>query len=147
MMFRRLFALGLLAFLFFGLLGFIGRATWARSESAWMQGYLAGQQAAASSEDDAANAQPPRMYPDAYGYGRYHSHFRGGFFPGLGLFTCLIPLFLLGGFFFLMGPRRRRWYGSGPCGHHPHGRHHQHGRHKPPWVDDDDLADEPVMKA
>ena len=146
MMFRKLLALGFLAFLFFGLMGFIGRASWARTESAWMQGYLAGQQAA-NREDGAAAARPP-SYPEAYGYGRSYPHFHGhgGFFPGFGLFACLIPLFLFGGFFFLMGRCRRHWHGHGP-GAWKHHRHPHSDHHKPPWVDDNDLADEPIMKA
>ena len=142
MIFRRILALGFLAFLVFGLLGMVGMAGRARSESAWRQGYLAGQQAAAS--EDGAPPSQPFIGSEAYGYGRYHPHFHShsGFFPGLGFFACLIPLFFLGIFFFLVGPRRRRWR-HGPW-HHGPGRY---SPHKPPWVDDNDLADEPVMKA
>lgn len=153
MIFRRILALGFLAFLLFGLLGFVGMAGRARTESAWMQGYLAGQQAAAG--EDGAAANQPYTGPGMYGYGRYSPHFHGygRFFPGFGFFTCLIPLFLFGGFLFMAGRRRRHWHrhGHGPWRHHPHGSWGhgpgQPGFHKPPWVDDDDLADEPVMKA
>ena len=148
---RKFVGLGLLALLVFGAMGFVGMAGRSRSESAWMQGYLAGQQAAVGAEDGAATNLPP-PHPGAYGYDGYYRGHRG-FFPGVGLFFCLFPLFMFGGFFFLLGGRRRWRHGHGPWGEHgPHGRHHHHrhphpGSHKPPWVDDADLADEPIIKA
>jgi len=152
MIFRKLIGLGFLAMILFVFLGAFGTMRQSRTNMAYMQGYIAGQQAAAS-EDGAVNgnaATAPPMPPYSY-----NTHFRGhgGFFPGMGLFFCLLPLMFFGGMFLLFGlfGGRRHWHhGHGPCGSwqggHKHGGYMKSGP-KPPWVDDNDLADEPVMKA
>ena len=149
MIFRKLIGLGFLAIMLFAFLGAFGTMRQSRTNTAWTQGYIAGQQAAAG-EDDAVNTAPPTS---PYGYDTYYRSHRG-FFPGIGLFLCLLPLMFFGGLFLLFGGKRRwrhgpgSWHHHGPChGNHPWKGGHKQGGEKPPWVDDNDLNDEPVMKA
>lgn len=140
MIFRKLIGLGFVAILFFAFFGAVGSMRQNRTDAAYMQGYLAGQQAAAS-EDGTINTAPPAT---AYGYNK-HVRGHGGFFPGAGFFLCLLPL-LFFGFMFMVGSCKHRW----KHGHYGKWHNHKHwkgGPPKPPWVDDDDLTDEPVMKA
>ena len=161
--FGKLFKLFFLGFLILGILGFFGRGGHGRYQSAYQQGFIDGQQSAATSKaavpDGVEGPVPvvPERNPGANIY--YHGH--GFFFPGFGLFFCLIPLFFLGMFF--MGFGRRRWHGHhhhrgnwgpygsgrgpwgyGPCGH---GKD-EGGRTKEKSPDDiDDGSDEPIFHA
>ena len=88
MIFRKLIGLGFLAMMLFVFLGAFGSMRQSRTNMAYMQGYIAGQQAAAG-EDGAVNgnaATAPPMPPYSY-----NTHFRGhgGFFPGIRL--VLLP--------------------------------------------------------
>jgi hypothetical protein len=120
--FRKLFGLFFFGLLIFGLLGLFGRGGHGRYQSAYNQGFIAGQQAAADSGEAApegsegAAPAAPDNYPGANLYYRGH----GFFFPGFGLLFCLVPFFLIGLFF--MGFGKRRWHG------HRHHRGHW-GRH------------------
>lgn len=131
MMFRKLFGLGFLALFFFAFLGLVTSGGRSSGEAAWMQGYIAGQQAAGGGEDGTTVVVAPEF---SAGYGRVFG--RTHFFPTLLVLTCLVPFFLMG-FFFLMGKKHWR---------HKYGRWHHHGN-KAPWIDSDDLSDEPIMKA
>ena len=144
MIFRKLIGLGLLALMLFAFLGAFGSMRQSRTDTAWIQGYIAGQQVAAG-EDGATTTAPP-MSP--YGYGGYYQGHRG-FFPGVGLFLCLLPLMFFGGLFMLFGGRRHWQHEHGPW--HKHGPCSKRGPHKgdnfkPPWADDDDFAGDPVQK-
>ena len=149
MFFRKLIGFAFIAMLFVGAMSLFGMGR-GRTQDAWTQGYIAGQQSVTTNADDMSTVPlaPANSYANhnEFGYGR--SHF--GFFPGFGLLFCLIPLFFFGGLFMLFGGRhrmgmgrRRHWCRPG------HWQHHDHEKYKgtkPPWVDDD-LADEPIMKA
>ena len=158
--FRKFFGLLFLGFLIFGILGLFGRAGAGRYHSAYQQGFIAGQQAAASSAGTAAEeaGESTTAVPNGYSYPGANVYWRGHgfFFPGFGLLFCLVPFFFLGLLF--MGFGRRRWHGHhrhrGPCGHGSW----KHGprRHGEDWVDSsqekspddiDDGPDEPIMRA
>ncbi len=139
MFFRKMIGLGIFFMLFLAVMGLFGGARSSRYESAWTQGYIAGQQSVSTDADGATTAPPP-VVQNAYGVGR--SHMGGFFFPGAFLFMCLLPFFLIGGLFFLFSFGGRR--------HWKHGRKHwRHHGHHPPWAggDDEEWGDEPVMKA
>ncbi len=149
MFFRKLIGLAFIAMLFVGAMGLFGAGR-GRTQDAWTQGYIAGQQSVTTNADGSTTTVPPApansyANPNSYGYGRSHV----GFFPGFGLLFCLIPFFFFGGLFMLFGGRRRRGRGGHWCrpGHWQHHGHEKYKGPKPPWVDDDDLADEPIMKA
>mgnify|MGYP001818095503 CR=1 FL=1 len=156
--FRKLFGLFFVGLLIFGLWGLFGRAAAGRYQNAYQQGFVAGQQAAASSKEGvaagAAEAAPaaPDGHQGTQVYYRGHSFF----FPGFGLLFCLIPLFFLGLMF--MGFGKRRWhkhgYRGGPWRHGPCGpgpRRYEAERADSPKEkspdDIDDGPDEPVMRA
>jgi hypothetical protein len=155
--FRKLFGLFFLGLLLFGVLGFFGRSGQHRTQEAYQQGFMAGQQAAAaSSETKAEGAQEtmttvPHRTPGANVYFRGH----GFFFPSFGLLFCLVPLFMIGLLFTFGG--KRRWHkhghhpghwGRGPCGPGrwgPHDGGEESAKEKSP-EDIDDSQDEPVMR-
>ena len=141
MIFRKLIGLGFLAIMLFAFLGAFGSMRESRTNDAYMAGYLAGQQTAAS-EDGSVSTAPP-MSP--YGY---DTHYRGhrGFFPGAGLLLCLLPFMFFGFMSMMFGCKRRHWK-HGPGGP----RHwHQHapwkGGGKPVW-EDDEFENEPPKEA
>lgn len=160
--FRKLFGLFFLGFLIFGLLGLFGGGRHGRTQAAYRQGFMDGQQAAAASKEaapeSAEEAAPvaPGNYPGANVYYRGH----GFFFPGFGLMFCLIPFFFFGLFFMAFG--KRRWHGRhhhrgqwghyrghGPCGRGPwadKGARQDSSQEKSP-DDIDDGPDEPIMRA
>jgi len=161
--FRKLFGLFFLGFIFLGLFGFFSRGGHGRYQSAYEQGFIAGQQAAAASGEAApegaegTKTAAPSQIPGANVYYRGH----GFFFPGFGLFFCLIPFFLMGMFFMVFG--KRRWHGHrhhrGPWGHHRGGygpwgrgpcgsrRDGEDGAEEKSPEDIDDGADGPIMRA
>jgi hypothetical protein len=161
--FRKLFGLFFFGLLIFGLLGVFGRGGNGRYQSAYRQGFIDGQQAAAAGKeavpDGAEGAIPanPDGIPGAYMYYRGH----GFFFPGFGLLFCLMPLFFLGLFFMAFGRHRRHGHrhqrghwGHGPWGHGPCGPnrwgHHESGQESPKEKspeDIDDGPDEPIFRA
>jgi hypothetical protein len=140
MIFKKLFGLGFLAIMLFAFLGAFGSMRQARTDEAYRQGYLAGQQAAAASEDGTVNTSPP-MSP--YGYDTHYGGHRG-FFPGAGLFLCLLPLMFFGFMSMMFGCKRRHWkYGPGGSGHH---HAPWKGGGKPVW-EDDEFENEPPKEA
>lgn len=157
--FRKLFGLFFMALLILGVFGLFGRMGHGRYESAYRQGFIAGQQAAAASDATAeSGAAPvpaaPGAYPGANVYFRGH----GFFFPGFGLLLCLIPFFFIGLMFMAFGGRRRhgrpyRHWRGGPCGPGPwrhHRRWEEKGKEKSPDDIDDGRdvgADGPIMHA
>lgn len=158
--FRKLFGLFFLGLLIFGLLGFFGRMGHGRYETAYQQGFIAGQQAAAAESGAApeagaaASGAVPGGYPGANVYFRGH----GFFFPGFGLLLCLIPFFFIGLMFMVFGGRRRHgrhrhWRGGPPCGPRSwrqHERQEEDAKEKSPDdIDDgrDGRSDEPIMHA
>ncbi|MCP4358643.1 MAG: hypothetical protein GY796_11550 [Chloroflexi bacterium] len=143
MFFRKMIGL---FFMFILLGGFISMAGRGQHQTGYTQGYIAGQQAAvnaANSEDSGTAVTPPVP------------HFPTRHYTGFSFFGFIAKAF---GFFFMamlfMGAMglifgRRHWR---HCGH---GRKewkqwkkewHKHGR-RPPWHNDDDWSDEPIMKA
>lgn len=120
--FRKLFGLFFLGLLIWGLFGFFGRMGHGRYESAYQQGFIAGQQAAAAESGavaetgGAVSSAVPSAAPGANVYFRGH----GFFFPGFGLLLCLIPFFFIGLLSMAFGGRRRhrryRHWRGGPCG-------------------------------
>lgn len=161
--FRKLFGLIFFGLLIFGLFGMFGRGRHHQYQEAYRQGYVDGQQAAVGSEESADGTQSaPKAVPD--GVPGTHVFYRGHgfFFPGFGMFLCLIPLFLFGLFFSGMG--KRRWHkghrghwnhkhgGRGPCG--PRGWHSGRERQEqepteksPEDIDDGPGPDEPIYRA
>lgn len=137
MIFRKLIKLGFLAVVLFAFFGAFGMMRESRTDEAYMAGYFAGQQAAASA-DGTVNSAPP-LSPHGY-----DTHYRGhrGFFPSAGLFLCILPLMFFGFMSMLFGCKRRHWqHGSdGPR----HGKHHApwKGGGKPVW-EDDEFENEP----
>ncbi len=129
----------------FGAMAFMGRSHHSSAsvaQKAWMQGYFAGQQATVG-EDGAAESAAPPTYMDGmeshgchgysgyegyeHGYdGRYGRHQMGAFSIFGMMFRCLIPFFLLGGLFMLLGKRR--------CRRHVDGEGKSHRRCRPPWA-------------
>lgn len=142
MFFRKLIGLALIVMLFFGAMNLFGMGR-GRAQNAWTQGYLAGQQSVTTNADGTTTTPPAP--PNYDGYGRSHV----GFFPSFGFLFCLIPFFFFGGLFMLFGGRRRMGRHGPWCrpGHWQQRGHDKYKGPKPPWVDDDDLADEPIMKA
>jgi len=158
--FRKLFGLFFLGFIFLGLLGVFGRGGHGNDQSAYEQGFMAGQQAAAASNEAAVDgaaetaSAAPSQPPGTNVYYRGHRFF----FPGSGLLFCLMPFFLMGMFFMIFGKRRwhghghhrGRWghhrgpWGQGPCGHRK--EREDSPQEKSP-DDIDDGADEPIMRA
>ena len=144
MIFRKLFGLGFLAIMLFAFLGAFGSMRQARTNDAYLAGYLAGQQATAS-EDGTVNPAPP-MSP--YGY---DTHYRGhrGFFPGAGLLLCILPFMFFGFMSMMFGCKRRHWkHGPGGPGG-PGNWHHRgpwQGGGKPVW-EDDEFENEPPKEA
>lgn len=144
MFFRKLIGLAFMAMLFFGAMSLFGVGR-GQTQAAWVQGYAAGQQSVTVNADGTTTVPP--VPGNDYGYGRN----RVGFFPGFGFLACLIPLFFIGGLFMLFGGGHRMhrygrgsWRRNGPCNQHGH---EKYKGPKPSWVADDDLADEPIMKA
>ena len=145
MIFRKLFKLGFLAIMLFAFLGAFGSMRQSRTNDAYMAGYFAGQQAAAS-EDGTVNPAPP-MSP--YGY---NTHYRGhgGFFPGAGLLLCILPFLFFGFMSMIFGCKKGHWK-HGPGSEHwkQHGPW-QHGRWqgggKPVW-EDENFENEPPKEA
>ena len=143
MIFRKLFGLGFLAIMLFAFFGAFGSMRQARTNDAYMAGYLAGQQAAVSEDGNAATAPPASAYD-------YDTHYRGhrGFFPGAGLLLCILPFMFFGFMSMIFGSKHHRRHG--PCG--PRGPEHWHhhgpwkGNAKPVW-DDDDFTNEPPKEA
>ena len=137
MFFRKFFWLfGLL--LIFGALFATGGLN--QYQDGYTQGYLAGQQAAQQMAEGAEGttagtppAQPTPTYPYR-GFGLF-----GFLFKGFVFFLGFMLLFGLMGMLF----GRKHWHHRG---YKWHKEWHSHGR-TPPWFDDDDLKDEPVMKA
>jgi hypothetical protein len=165
--FRKLFGLFFFGLLIFGMFGLLGRGGHGRYDEAYRQGFIDGQQATSDSGKAAPDtagettSAVPQSRPGANIYYRGH----GFFFPGFGLFLCLIPLFMFGLFF--MGFGKRRWHGHrhhrGPWGHHGRGRGpcgpgpwgrgegaedsaQDSGQEKSP-DDIDDGSDEPIFRA
>lgn len=149
MFFRKLIGLAFITMLFVGAMSLFGAGR-GRTQDAWTQGYIAGQQSVTANADGNTATAPPApanrdANPNGYGYG--HSHF--GFFPGFGLLFCLIPFFFMGGLFILFGGRRHMGR-RGPWCRPDHWQQHGQDKYKgpkSPWMDDDDLADEPIMKS
>ena len=161
--FRKLFGLFFLGILILGLFGFLGRGGYGRNQSAYQQGFLAGQQAAAASNEASPEGAGGTITaaPNQPAYENVYSRGHGFFFPGFALFFCLIPIFLLG-FFMIMG--KRRWHGHrhhrghwghhrggyGPWGQGPCGRHGEDWEDSPKEKSPDDIddgPDEPIMRA
>ncbi len=117
--FRKLFGLFFFGLLVFGLLGLFGGGRHGRTQSAYRQGFIDGQQAAAVGSEAAAEGAEgastavPQQMPGTNVYYRGH----GFFLPGFGLLFCLIPFFFIGLFFMVFG----------------RGGRHGHGRHRGPW--------------
>ena len=141
MFFRRFFIGAFLTLLVFGALGMARRGGY---ESAYQDGFAAGQRAAANSESSGAKggsgsetAVPPqaneRGQADRHGQrmdrgDRHFGHDRGGF--GWGFFPLA---FLIGGFFkfalfaLIIGGLFKFFGWGGPWRHH-------HKGHRPPWA-------------
>jgi hypothetical protein len=141
MIFKKLFGLGFLTIMLFAFLGlFVGPARESRTNEAYRQGYIDGQQTAAS-EEGIANTVPPAS---AYGYDT-HRRWHSGFFPGP-LLLCLLPFMFFGLMSMMFGCKSRHWK------HEPHGPEHWHqhgpwkGNAKPVW-DDDEFTSEPPKEA
>ena len=133
MFFRRLFG----AFFLFLLLGGVFGLFNGRSQNAYTQGYIAGQQSV-TVEDGANTAVPPAPQP--------YQNSGFGFFGGIVKFFAFFFgfIFLIGFMGMVFGCKHRK---------HKKGWHHAHhwgnwekGGEKPPWYDPND-NDEPVMKA
>lgn len=131
--------------------GLFGLASNSIYRSGWSEGYVAGQVSSSTegAEGAAAEAAPVNPY---YRHGRYGGP--GGFF---GLFGGILKFFLfflfLGMIFkfvgFLFFWRKGGWgSGWGPRGRgmHKHG-HHGHRGYNPPWYEEGEDGEEPVMKA
>ncbi len=103
--FRKLLLLVFICLLIFGLFGVYGRSAGPGYESAYRQGFIDGQQAAAGGAESAA--------PGTQIYYRGHDYF----FPAPGLLLCLIPLFAIGFMMMAAGKHRHgRHRGWTPCG-------------------------------
>ena len=101
--FRKLFGLFFIGLLIFGLFGVFGRGGHHRTQEAYQQGFIAGQQAAAA-ENTAEGAEGTTTTVPNQSAGTniyYRGH--GFFFPGSLLLFCLMPFFLLGFVFMLFG--------------------------------------------
>jgi hypothetical protein len=141
MIFRKLIGLGFLAIMLFAFFGAFGSMRQSRYDAAWSQGYVAGQQAVAG-EDGVVNGNAAAAPPASY------RHFPGPriFFPGIGLFLCLLPLMFFGFITMMFGCKRRHWK------HGPGGPRHWHqngpwqGGGKPVW-EDEEFENEPPKEA
>ena len=140
MIFRKLIGLGFLAIMLFAFLGAVGSMRQSSTNTAYMQGYIAGQQAAVN-EDGAVNTAPATS---PHGY---NTHYRGhrSFFPGIGLLFCLLPFMFFGFMSMMFGCKKHGWK-HGPGHWHKHGPEHWRGNAKPVW-DDDEFEDEPAKEA
>jgi len=116
MFFKKLFGLFFIGLLIFGLLGFFGRASGPRYDSAYRQGFIDGQQAAASSVEGAEGAA--KAVPDSASGTNIYYRGHDLFFPAPALLLCLVPLFAIGFMMMASGKRGRhgRRGGWGPCG-------------------------------
>lgn len=136
MFFRRLFGVFFIFLLLGGVFSlFNGNG---RSQDAYMQGYIAGQQSV-TTEDGATTIVAPAPQP----YANRHSGF--GFLGGIvKFFTFFFGfMFLIGFMGMLFGCKRGKHHGW----HHArHWGNWQKGDKNPPWYDHND-NDEPVMKA
>ena len=93
------------------------------AQTAWTQGYIAGQQAA-TGEEGATVVPPSFSRHDGF---EQNGRFYTPIFPIFGLFfLCLLPLFMIGSAFMFGG--RRRWH------RHAHGKGGRRGGHRPPWA-------------
>ena len=145
MIFRKLIGLGFLAMMLFVFLGAFGSMRQSRTNMAYMEGYIAGQQAVAGEDGTVnGNAATASTMPPYSTNTHYRGH--GGFFPGMGLLLCLLPFMFLGFMSMMFGCKRRHWqHGPGGPGHW-----HQHspwkGNAKPVW-EDENFENEPPKEA
>ena len=112
----------MVALFILAMFGIFGRGRHDRYQFAYEQGFLDGQQVAASGDktvpDGAAVAEAP--VPESNPGTLVFYRGQRFFFPAFGLFLCLLPLLFMGMMF--AGFNKRRWHGHHKRGHWGHGR-------------------------